>query len=369
MASFWEKIRKDFPITRKCIYLDHAAGGPIPVPVFEKVKKYYQENIEDADFAWMPWVKRREEARRTVAKFINAEPEEIGFVGSTSQGMNYAAEMLTGEGSVFLNTSEFPSSTVPWLWRNNHVVWQKPRDGKLEISTMKTQLSAGIKTIVTSYVQYGTGFRQDLEKVGKLKGNRYLVVNATQGFGALPIDVKKWNADFLCTNSYKWLMGGYGGGVFYIRKDHLVRLRPGTVGWRSMRVPELMDNQKLDLNPNAMRYELGCPPFPAIFSLAAACEYQMKIGIEKIEKRVLELTDFVIEKLQAKGFEILSPLEREYRSGIVVFKVKDPAALWKKMLANKIYLSPRGGGIRVAPHFYNSFEELDKMTRLAAKWN
>ncbi len=369
MALFWHKIRKDFPITRRGIYLDHAAGGPIPVPVLSRIQAFSRENASESDFAWMKWVKEREEARKTVARFINASPEEVTFVSSTSQAMNYVAEMIASEGPVLTNTCEFPSSTVPWLWRRAQVVWQKPKQGKVDLATFKTLLSPGIKTIVSSYVQYATGYRQDLEKIGQLKGKRYLVVNATQGFGALPIDVKKWNADFLCTNSYKWLMAGYGGGVFYIRKELLAKLRPGTVGWRSMRVPEVMDNQKLDLNPAAMRYELGCPPFPAIFGAAAACDYLMKIGVSKIEKRILELTDFAIEKLQGKGFDILSPLEPQHRSGIIVFKVKDPAKLWRKMLEQKIYVSPRGGGIRVAPHFYNSFEEIDKMVNLAGKWN
>jgi cysteine desulfurase/selenocysteine lyase len=363
MASFWQKIRKDFPITGKGVYLDHAAGGPIPLPVLSKIQAHQRENAMESDFAWMKWVKQREAARRTVAKFINADPEEVTFVSSTSQAMNYIAEMIASEGPVLSNTQEFPSSTLPWLWRRAQMVWQKPRSGKIDLVTMKTLLSPGIKTIVTSFVQYASGYRQDLEALGRLKGKRYLTVNATQGFGALPIDVKKWNADFLCTNSYKWLMAGYGGGVFYIKKELLAKLRPGTVGWRSMRVPELMDNQKMDLNPDAMRYELGCPPFPAIFAVAAACEYQMKIGLEKIEKRILELTDFAIEKLQQKGLEILSPLERQHRSGIVVFKVKDPAASWKKLLAKKIYVSPRGGGLRLAPHFYNSFEEIEKLVK------
>lgn len=363
MASFWQKIRKDFPITGKSIYLDHAAGGPIPLPVLSKIEAHNRENALESDFAWMKWVKRREDARKTVAKFINAEPEEIAFTGSTSQGMNYIAEMIAAEGPVLINTSEFPSSTVPWLWRRAQMVWQKPKNGKIDLPTLKTLLSPGIKTVVSSFVQYCTGFRQDLEALGKLKGKRYFVVNATQGFGALPIDVKKWNADFLCTNSYKWLMGGYGGGVFYIKKELLSRLRPGTVGWRSMKVPELMDNQKLDLHPDALRYELGCPPFPAIVGVAAACDYQMKIGLPKIEKRILELTDFAIQKLQEKGFEILTPLEPEHRSGIVVFKVKNPVLLWKKLLQKKIYVSARGGGIRLAPHFYNSMEEIEKLIK------
>jgi cysteine desulfurase / selenocysteine lyase len=363
MPSFWNKIRKDFPITKKYIYLDHAAGGPVPLPVHAKIQQYYKENIEESDFAWMKWIHRREEARRTVAKFINAEPEEVSFAGSTSQGMNYAAEMLAAAGPVLINHLEFPSSTVPWLWRRSQMVWQKPKDGKIDLVTLKTLLSPAVKTVVSSFVQYATGYRQDLEALGRIKGKRYLVVNATQGFGALPIDVKKWNADFLCTNSYKWLMGGYGGGIFYVRKELLKELHPQTVGWRSMRTPEAMDNQKLDLKPEASRYELGCPSFPVVFGTAAACSYLMQIGMEKIEKRLLELTDFAIEKLQEKGFEILSPLERKFRSGIVVFKAKDPERLWKRLLSAKIYVSPRGGGIRISPHFYNSLEEIEQFIK------
>lgn len=368
MASFWEKIRKDFAVTKRGIYLDHAAGGPIAKPVAAKIKAHYDDNARESDFAWMKWVKQREEARRTVARFINAEPEEITFISSTSQGMNYIAEMLAGEGAVLTNESEFPSSTLPWLWRGAEMIWQKPHRGKIEISGLKELLSPSIKTIVTSYVQYSTGFRQDLEAVGKIKGRRYLAVNATQGFGALPIDVKKWNADFLCTNSYKWLMAGYGGGVFYIKKELLGKLKPQTVGWRSMRIPERMDNSHLDLNPSAMRYELGCPPFPAIFAAAASCHYLMQIGIQKIEKRILELTDFAIEKLKKIGFEILSPLEPKYRSGIVVFKVKDAGAVWQKLLAKNIYVSPRGGGIRLAPHFYNTFEEIEHCLQMIQRF-
>ncbi len=131
------------------------------------------------------------------------------------------------------------------------------------------------------------------------------------------------------------------------------------VGWRSMRFPEAMDNQKIDLKPEASRYELGCPSFPTIFGIGAAVEYLSKIGIEKIQNRILELTDFAIRGLEERGFEILSCREEKYRSGIVIVKVKNPEHLWKRMLHDKIYVSVRGGGIRLAPHFYNSFEEIE----------
>lgn len=348
--TIWKEIRKDFPITQKCIYLDHAAGGPIPRPVLEEIQRFQKENAEGADFHWLDWMARRDEARKTVADFIGAEPEEIAFTSSTSHGMNLVAELLAGEGKVLINESEFPSSTVPWLWRNAEVAWE---------TESITDIPGNVKAIVTSFVQYATGYRQDIEKVGKSKGSRFLVVNATQGFGVLPINVKKWNADFICTNSYKWMMAGYGGGILYIRKPLLEKFRPQGAGWRSMVGCDLMQNKNLEMKNAGERYEWGCPNFSAMFGFAAAIRYFSQIGTDAIQNRVMQLTGFLIQGLKQRGFQILSPLEPELRSGIVVFQVDQPVKIWKRLLDEKIYVSPRGGGIRVAPHFYNTEEEIE----------
>ena len=358
------EIRRDFPITQKYIYLDHAAGGPIPRPVLEAIQQFQKENAEGADFHWLEWMKRRDEARQTVADFIGANPEEIAFISSTSHGMNLVAELLSEEGKVSLNESEFPSSTVPWLWRNAKVVWGSERfaeqtDKKAAVLPQAGSDPGDARTIVTSFVQYATGRRENIETLGKTKGDRFLVVNATQGFGVLPIDVKKWNADFICTNSYKWMMAGYGGGILYIRKPLLEKFRPQGAGWRSMIGCDLMNNKNLEMKKAGERYEWGCPDFSAMFGFAAAIRYFSQIGIERIENRVLELTDYLIQELQNKKFKILSPLEKELRSGIVVFEMDQPVKTWQKLLSQGIYVSPRGGGIRVAPHFYNTEEEID----------
>ncbi|HXV27435.1 MAG TPA: aminotransferase class V-fold PLP-dependent enzyme [bacterium] len=359
MASFWQKIRSDFPLTKKWIYLDHASGGPMPRPVYEKSLGYYKTHYAQADLAWPQWVAKREEVRRAAARFIHADPSEIAFTQSTSQGMNFIAELLAGEGTVLTNTSEFPSSTLPWLWRKARVIFQQEERGRISLEKLKTLLTPSVKTVVTSFVQYATGFRQDLQALGKTKGARYLVVNATQGFGAFPLDVQKCGIDFLCTNSYKWLMGGYGGGILYIRKKWLRKFRPGSVGWRSMNRPEQMNNRKLDLKRDAGRYEWGCPNFPAIFSLGAAVDYLSQIGMQRISERVLALTRHAIRGLGKKGFEVITPAEDGQRAGIVVFKAKKAEELCRALLRKKIYVSLRGAGIRIAPHFYNTFEEID----------
>ncbi len=363
MSSFWQQIRSDFPLTKKWIYLDHASGGPVPKPVYEKSLQYYKTHFEEADLAWPNWVEQREAVRRRVARFIHAEPEEIAFTRSTSHGMNLIAELIASEGTILTNASEFPSSTLPWLWRNARVIFQEEEQGRISLAKLKTLLSPSVKTLVTSFVQYATGFRQDLEALGKIKGSRYLVINATQGFGAFPIDVEKSRIDFLCTHSYKWLMAGYGGGVLYIRKKWLSKFRPESVGWRSMKHPEAMNNRRLDLKKEASRYEEGCPSFSTIFSLGAAVDYLSEIGIEKIAGRLRDLTAFAIKEFERKGFEVVTPQEVKNRSGIVVIKIKGAEKLCRKLLRQKIYVSARGAGIRMAPHFYNTFEEIEAVIR------
>lgn len=370
MSSFWEKIREDFPNVRRGLYLDHAAGGPIPAPVQARMQQTLDENAREADFAWPRWMKRAEHCRSLAAKFLNAEPEEIAFIHSTSQGMNAIAEMVAGQGAVLTNTSEFPSSTLPWIWRKARMVYQKPGSGGLlALDPMRALLAENpsVKTVVSSYVQYATGFRQDLAAVGRLKGNRYLAVNATQALGALPIDVKAWKADFVCANSYKWLMAGYGGGLLYVRRPLLKKFRPASMGWRSVVHPDAMNNRRTNLRGDAARYEMGVSSFGTIFAVGAAIEYMMQIGMDKIARRILELSAYVIERLSAGGFQILSPIEDSQRSGIVIAGVEQPGRIWKRLLAKGVFVSPRGGGLRIGPHFYNTHEEIDRFVKLLSK--
>ena len=359
----WNKIRKDFPITERFAYLDHASAAPMPMPVYRAVMRYYQELSGFADFSWNGWIARREEVRRKIAKLINADPEEITFTHSTSEGMNLIADLIAGEGAVLANTLEFPATTVPWIHRKAPLKFLKPSGGVISLGDIKRNLT-GIKTILTSYVQFQNGFRQDLNAIGGIKGNRFFVVNATQGFGYLPIDVKRSRIDFLAANSYKWLMAGYGGGILYLNKKHLRRFKPSFAGWRSVLRAERFDNRTAHLKEDASRYEYGCPSFPHIFAIGKAIDYIVKIGLSRIEKRIRLLTDFLIHELKKDGFSILSPLASKHRSGIVVFYVKNSEKLTKQLLARRIYVSPRGGGIRVAPHFYNTEEEIAHFIRV-----
>jgi selenocysteine lyase/cysteine desulfurase len=327
------------------------------------VRRKYWDAVHYGDVRWGAWSAERQGAREKIARFIGADPEEVAFVHSTSEAMNLAADLLQKEGGVLANTLEFPSSTVPWLHRGIPVRFLEPRDGVVSVDSIKEAMDAQTKILVSSFVQYGNGFRQDLEALGAAKSDRYLVVNATQGFGALPIDVRRWKADFLCAASYKWFLAGYGGGIFYVNKKWLAKFKPSSAGWRSRVKEENFDNRDTVLSPAASRAELGSPGFPVIFAMGAAVDYLQKIGIEAIEERILELTDYAIERLTGLGLAISSPRERKYRSGIVVFKTADPGRVASALIKKGIFVSPRGEGVRVAPHFYNNFGDIDRLVK------
>ena len=360
----WSKIRKDFPITKRFTYLDHASASPMPAPVYRAVRRYYDELGGFADFSWNRWITRREEIRKKVAQFIHAEPDEIAFTTSTSHGMNLIAELIAEKGAVLTNDLEFPATTVPWIWRNAKLKFLKSQNGTISLSSIRQNLTSGIKIILTSFVQYQTGFKQDLEALGRIKGNRFLVVNATQGFGYLPIDVERARIDFLATNSYKWLMAGYGGGILYMNRKWIRKFKPNSAGWRSVPHPEQFDNRKAVLKHDASRYEFGCPPFPHIFAIGAALDYISEIGFSRVTSRISALTGFLKDRLWKSGFKVLSSDLPEHRSGIVVFSVKKAQKLTNQLLARRIYVSARGGGIRVAPHFYNDEEDLDHLIQV-----
>jgi cysteine desulfurase/selenocysteine lyase len=373
----WVRLRDDFPITKKYAYLANAAIAPIPMPVYTEVSKFYQDVLNRGQTLWDEWEIKMEQTRDLYAKFIGADNrEEIAFTHSTSEGMNIIAHMLSDKGMVISNELEFPSSNLPWINKNPiNIKFVKATDHNkiliIDIVKMVDQNDKAAKTVVTSHVQYSTGFRQDLEELGKLTKQKglYFVVNPTQSLGALFFNVKDFGIDFMASNGHKWILSCFGIGTIYIKGKYLrdiENFKPSFFSQFGQKRRENFDsNMRINTSSTATKFELATPHFPNIIALNAAVRYISKIGIRHIEKRILNLTDYLIDNLQKMKLEILSPIEeRKYRSGIILFKArnKNPIdtviELEKK---SKIIVSARGNGIRVSTHFYNNEDDIDKL--------
>ena len=160
----WKEIREEFPVCKKYVYLNPAGGSPVSKSAADEGKRFYDEMLEFGDTYWETWLERTEKTRLAMAKFIGAGRHEIGFTTNTSHGMNLVAQFLKDKGPILTMRDEFPSTTFPWLNQGTEIKFVEPSNYGYSIENIKKALTSDIKILVTSYVQYCTGFRQDLSR-------------------------------------------------------------------------------------------------------------------------------------------------------------------------------------------------------------
>jgi cysteine desulfurase/selenocysteine lyase len=359
----WEAIRRDFPVTERVVYLNSAAAGPVARPVMSVAARFYSEMMEEGDARWDEWLARREQIRRRIADFINAEPEEIAFTINTSSGMSLIVDALGGRGEVISCELEFPVSTIPWMHAGARVNLIGTSRGVIRAEDIGRAMTARTGIISISHVQYSNGFRADLEELGRSKGHHALVVNVSQSAGAFRLDVRRMRIDALCATGHKWLLAGYGSGFVYLSRELLERSVPRSIGWMSLENPFLMDNSSYVVRRDAAaRAEPGCPHFAGIFALGASLEQMISIGPQHIEQRVLALNRYLTIRLADSGWRVLSPLHDEnMRSGETLVMTERPRRVVAHLSRRGIIVTEKPQGIRVATHFFNNETDIERL--------
>ena len=359
----WADVRAKFPVTKRSVYLNAAAAGPLAETTARAGAFYYEQMMNDGDTHWDEWLAKREEVRARVAAFINAEPEEIGFTTNTSSGMNIIVDALEKHGEVISCDLEFPVTTIPWMHRRIPVHLVKSVAGVVKPDDLRAAMNTHTGILSLSYVQYSNGFRLDLEELGNIKGAHALVVNASQAAGAFEIDVKRMKIDALCTTGHKWMLSGYGSGFVYLSKELLAQSRPRAIGWLSVQDPYGDSNNEVHLrNDVSSRSELGCPHFAGIFALGASIDLMRSIGIENIQARALELNQRLTTRLGEIGWKVLSPLaEEKYRSAETLVAAENPGRIVGELAKRKIIVTEKPQGMRVATHFFNNEDDIERL--------
>ena len=359
----WPNTRKQFPVTEICVYLNTAAAGPLARATARAGALYYEQMMKDGDLHWDEWLARREAVRAQVARFINAEPDEIGFTTNTSSGMNLIVDALEKHGEVISCDLEFPVTTIPWMHRRIPVHIVKSDEGVVRPEAVRAAMNTHTGIVSISYVQFSNGFRSDLEELASIKGNHVLVVNASQAAGVFEIDVKRMKIDALCSTGHKWMLSGYGSGFVYISRELQAAAQPRTIGWLSVKEPYDLRNNEVHLRHDvSARSELGCPHFAGIFALGASVELMQSIGPANIEARALELNRELTNSLVEAGWKVLSPLgEERYRSAETLVAAENPAAVVSKLAAQKVFVTEKPEGIRVATDFFNNEDDIEAL--------
>jgi len=362
-------IRLEFPITKKYAYFDHAAVGPLPVRVVEAAKRVVEEKSE-GDLHWGSWDETAEATRDSIAALVNAREDEIALVHSTSEGLAIVANGLSYEKGQNIVTCdlEFTSNLFPWqaLTKRHQLELRvvRNRDGRLRIDDFVDAIDTKTRLVAISYVQYSNGFRIDLEELSKIahESGAYVVTDAVQAVGQIPVDVSKLGVDFLATSGYKWLLSPMSTGFLYVRRALFREVWPTIVGYRSDEYPMEFNFREYQPAPTARRYEDGQLNFPGFAGMKEAVGLLQSIGLDEVWRRVLSLANRLTDGLgQNSSLQVRSCLDEGAKSGIVNVACKNADSIAKQLLERGVVLSVRAGGLRISPHFYNTENEIDKL--------
>ncbi|KYK38364.1 MAG: aminotransferase class V-fold PLP-dependent enzyme [Theionarchaea archaeon] len=360
-------LREQIPALKKCTHLDCAAVSPLFADTVTEMQNFLENRGRKSNFDFFSWLDQLESCRGKVAELVNGSPEEIAFTLNTSQGINTVAAMIKWKKGDQIITSdlEFPSNSIPWygLRKKGVEVRQvKNVQGEIRVEDVENAFTENTRLVALSYVQFGNGFRCDLQEISKLcrEHDALLFSDVIQGLGAVRLDVKKTNIDFFSTASYKWLMGPLGVGVFYINRKHIDSFDPPYMGWFSLKNHEDFDKPGLDrveFADSARKFETGGRSFALITGLKKALEILQEVGMDAIEKRVLGLSEYVLDNAERAQ----TPHEEKKRAGIVNVIHEDAENVVEKLRKKNIIVSARMNGIRVSTHFWNTKEDIDKL--------
>ncbi|MEO7910481.1 MAG: aminotransferase class V-fold PLP-dependent enzyme [Roseiflexaceae bacterium] len=360
--------RQLFPISERYAYFNHAGVSPVNTRAVAAMSAFNEKtaNAPIGEF-FEEILAQLLDLRQRFATLINARSvDEIVLMPNTATGINTAALSLPlhpGDNVLVLD-GDYPANIYPWMNLAHRGVLTKivpARNGGLDLDLLESRIDSHTRVIAMSTVVFATGFRNDIEGVGRICKERgiFLVIDGIQSLGALPFDVQAANVDFLAAGSQKWLMGPIGGGFLYVRRELLDQLVAGPyVGASSVIDAINFLDYNFTLQPSAERFSLGSSGIVNQLGLRASVALIQEVGIERIAERVLMLAGVAIGDLQERGYRLAADTAPERRSGIVIVEVDDPTATCARLQEAGIVCIPRGKGFRIAPHFYNTEAEI-----------
>ena len=388
--------RQHFPGTFGKVFLDAACCSLAPRPAVEAIEKFLDLAmvcpLDSSTHHHIFMDEMRAAARPAIAGLINAHEDEIALVESTTHGLALAANAIPLEPGdrILMPDLEFMQVAVPWLQKKRlrtekdgiEIDLVPNRRGEILIDDIAARITPRTRVVTVSTVQWSHGYRLDLAALSRLcrEKNIWLVADAIQQIGAIPLDVQQTPVDFLTCGGHKWLNAPFGCGFLYISRDALPRLNPPLAGYLSVeppsggwgeyfQTPGILPNGDFRYVSSARRFEHGSTAnYPGAVGLAASIKLIEELGQQNVAAHVYALTDHLIAGLDALNIEVVTPRAPANRSGIVTFTVgsaDENVRLMNQLLAARILVSVRYtanvGGIRVSCHLYNSDEDIDTL--------
>jgi selenocysteine lyase/cysteine desulfurase len=314
-------------------------------------------------------------SRRLVAQLIGAAPEEIALSINTGFGLSLAARALPLQpGDIVLaSDKEFPANVYPWMLLKDigvtlELVPVTPQGWPDEARLLERLADPRVRVLAVSLVQFSNGYRIDLDRLSReaRATGTYLVVDAIQGVGQLPLNVRETPVDILSCGAQKWLLSPWGAGFVYVRRDLIGHLRPAVTGWMAFegtddfsRLTQYNDSFRGD----ARRFELITLPYQEFAAMNTSVELLLSVGIDRIAGHLRALHAPVLQWATENDVRLVSPNGKS-GSGILCVAPPDVGSAYRALRAAGVVASLREGAIRLSPHFYNTIEEMERIVEI-----
>ncbi|OQW90333.1 MAG: class V aminotransferase [Beggiatoa sp. IS2] len=374
-------ITQEFPIINQLIYLNHAAVSPWPRRTAEIIRQFALESLTYGGKHYVRWEQQEQILREQLRQLLNAPAvTDIALLKNTSEALSVVAYGLPWQpgDNVVITDHEFPSNRI--VWESLRTKGVNTRTAKLQLGYTEVenskipdpeaeiiaQVDEKTRLISVSSVQYASGLRLDLARIGLFCRNNDILfcVDAIQSLGAIPCDVQANYIDFLMADSHKWLLGPEGLAVFYCRAEQREQLQLNQFGWHMVEQPLNFEEKNWKIANSARRFECGSPNMLGIHALSASLSLLLEVGINNIATQLLDNTHYLLTELpKLSDIEILSAQRDNSYAGIVTFRRRqgNTGELFKRLQQQGIICAQRWGGIRLSPHFYNSKLQLQQV--------
>ncbi len=362
------------------IHLDHASIGVIPQRARDALAAYTDRRAEMHAMRAEDFFPRLDRARTLIAQLIGASAEEIALTTSTSWGINLAAYALPlGPGDLVLGSEgEFPANVYPWMSASKARGFSYERipmiGRSVDQATILRRITTDprVKGVALSWVSFWTGERIDLDAIGTACRARgiWFAVDAIQGLGPCTLDCSRTPVDIVSSGAQKWLCSPWGAAFAYVRRDLIAQLEPPAAGWLSQASAGDF-SRFLDYDPawrtDAQRFEVGSLPIQDFVGMNATLELFLELGPSNIARHVAALVERLVHGLSARSdLELYTPHDPVRRAAIVAVRTPDVATDSQRLRAANIVHAVREGAIRLAPHFHNTVDDIDRvLARLA----
>jgi cysteine desulfurase / selenocysteine lyase len=365
-------IRAHFSGLNNITYLNSAAVSLLPAASISAVNKQMEQVAARGSEHYQEWVDTKERCRTLLAAMIGVDATDVAFLRNTSDGFSAIAagiDWKAGDNIVSF-AGEFPSNFYPWRQaRDRHGVELRlveERDGRIDLDEMISMIDDRTRVVAISSVQFASGFRADLETIGRAarSHNALFCVDLIQGLGGEGYALPSQFVDAACGASHKWLCSPEGCGYIYLSPRAMEQVQPVLVGWLSVANGWDFKDREQPFVPNAQSLENGTGPASLFYGMEQSLTLVGSVGLDVIKTHLRGLTDLLCERLAEKNYEIVSSRREGESSAIVCASHRggmSANAIAKELSAKDIIVSPRDGRLRISPHFFNTADDIERL--------